>query len=139
MKNLTALILSICLFLGCSHYLVGKTINPKYCYPLKEDLKRHYIEYTSATFNYGFVIDDRKNEITFDGSVKLNPSEIAGGNRIFQLKINFNFCDENYQVVASKYLMLYDKSTFEPIAFKKTFPYSKDYYYVAVDFSGYVD
>ena len=139
MKRTSALIILACLLYGCSHYLVGKTMNPNYCYPLQADLTRHYIEYEWITFDYGFDIDDQNHQITFDGDVKLKPAEIPGGNRLIQLKVDFIFCDENYKAIASEYFMIYDTSTEKTLRFRKTYPYREAYSYLAVDCSGIVD
>lgn len=70
MRRLIAILFAFCFIPGCSHYLVGKEIPPKYCYPLKGDISRHYIEYDNSICSYTFTINDQSQEITFDGSIE---------------------------------------------------------------------
>lgn len=125
------------LFLGCQGRFLGKTF-PHVNYAFSDRTGHHHIAMEHLELDYDYVIDNKAETITFDGTIKYYPKEIPLRADISRITFETFFLDKDKKVIKVFSFPMYDQKISETVPFKKSFPYDRQYAFVTFAYSGVI-
>ena len=116
---------------ACSSHYIGKRVPWMYSSRIENSSGSDTLNLKEVEIDFNYYIDRTSNTITLEGTVKiLPPAEYGRGWDVTDFIMDVFFLDSNNIIVDVKNLNLHImglKEMFEPMHFKRTFPYDPIY------------